>query len=109
MTPEYGELGSCRGPNTLKYRIDTVSRPYRRVNICRYCSPTTFCSAYGDSGLAGMSSCFGSVGVFPYADEDPANTSRRTPASRAATRTLTVASTFARFDVIGSFTDRGTD
>ena len=33
----------------------------------RYCSPTTFCSAYGDSGLAGISSPFGSVGVLPYA------------------------------------------
>ena len=71
--------------------------------------PITFCSAYGDSGLGGMSSRFGSVGVLPYADDEPANTSRLTPASRAATSTLSVASTLARFDVIGSFTDRGTD
>src|SRR5947209_6369558 len=109
MTPEYGELGSCRGPKTLKYRIETVSSPYRRVNICRYCSPTTFCSAYGDSGFTGMSSCLGSVGVFPYADEEPANTTRRTPASRDATSTFSVASTLARFDVIGSCTDLGTE
>jgi hypothetical protein len=87
----------------------TVSRPYSVVNIFKYCSPTTFCSAYGDSGLTGISSCFGSVGVLPYADEEAANTSRRTPASRAATSTLSVASTFARLEVMGSVTDRGTD
>src|SRR5919106_6244781 len=84
ITPEYGDDGSCRGPNTLKYRMLTVSSPYRRVNICRYCSPTTFCSAYGDSGLVGISSCFGKVGVSPYADDDAAKTRRLTPASRAA-------------------------
>ena len=56
-----------------------------------------------------MSSCLGSVGVLPYADDEPAKTSRRTPASRAATSTLRVASTLARFEVIGSFTERGTD
>ena len=26
-TPEYGELGSCRGPKILKYRKQTVSSP----------------------------------------------------------------------------------
>src|SRR3954447_4476933 len=87
----------------------TVSSPYSRVNICRYCSPTTFCRAYGDSGLVGMPSCFGSVGVSPYADEDAAKTRRLTPASREATRTFRVASTLAVFEVIGSWTDRGTD
>ena len=56
-----------------------------------------------------MSSRFGSVGVSPYADDDPAYTRRLTPASRAATSTFNVASMFARFDVIGSLTDRGTD
>ena len=56
-----------------------------------------------------MSSCFGSVGVLPYADEDPANTTRCTPASREATSTFSVASTLARFDVMGSLIDRGTD
>ena len=56
-----------------------------------------------------MSSCFGSVGVLPYSDEEPANTSRLTPASRAATSTFSVASMLARFDVIGSLTERGTD
>src|SRR5829696_9880582 len=109
MTPEYGDEGSWRGPKTLKYRIETVSSPYSFVNICRYCSPTTFCSAYGDNGLLGMSSRLGSVGVLPYADDEPANTSRLTWASRAATSTLSVASTLARFDAIGSLTERGTD
>ena len=56
-----------------------------------------------------MSSRFGSVGVSPYADDDPAYTTRLTPASRAATSTFSVASMLARFDVIGSVTDRGTD
>jgi hypothetical protein len=79
------------------------------VNIRQYSVPITFCSAYGDSGLVGMSSRFGNVGVSPYSDEEPANTRRFTPASRAATRMLSVASMLARFEVIGSFTDRGTD
>ena len=56
-----------------------------------------------------MSSRFGSVGVLPYSDDEPAKTSRLTPASRAATRMFSVASMFARFDVTGSFTDRGTE
>jgi hypothetical protein len=36
----------------------------------------TFCNAYGESGLVGISSCLGSVGVSPYADDEPANTTR---------------------------------
>ena len=55
-----------------------------------------------------MSSRFGSVGVSPYADDDPAYTTRLTPASRAATSTFNVASMFARFDVMDR-TDRGTE
>jgi len=66
-------------------------------------------AAYGDSGFGGMSSCFGSVGESPYTDEEPAYTSRLTPASRAATRMFNEASTFARFDSSGSSTERGTD
>src|SRR5215510_13383264 len=102
MTPEYGDPGSCRGPNTLKYRVVTVSKPYSSVNIWQYCSATSFCSAYGDSGFGGISSCFGSVGVFPYADEEPAYTRRLTPASRAATRMFSEPSMLARFEVMGS-------
>ena len=79
------------------------------MNIRQYSVPIAFCSAYGDSGLDGISSVFGSVGVSPYSDEDPAKTSRLTPASRAATRTFRVPSMLARFDAIGSFTERGTD
>ena len=44
-----------------------------------------------------------------FADDDPAYTTRRTLASRAATSRLSVASMFARFDVMGSATDRGTE
>src|SRR5262249_61152326 len=109
ITPEYADEGSCRGPKTLKYRMVTVSRPYRRVNIWQYSSPTSFCNAYGESGAVGIVSILGSVGVSPYADEEPAYTRRLTRASRAATRTFNVASMFARFDVIGSCTERGTD
>jgi hypothetical protein len=56
-----------------------------------------------------MSSRFGSTAELPYTDDEPANTSRWTPASRAATSRLSVASTFARCDVTGSLTERGTD
>src|SRR5881409_1536652 len=87
----------------------TVSRPYNCVNIWQYCSATSFCREYGDSGAVGIVSTFGSVGVLPYADDDPAYTTRRTPASRAATRTFSEASMLARLDVIGSWTDRGTE
>ncbi len=79
------------------------------MNIFRYCSPTTFWSAYGDNGLVGMPSCFGEVSVLPYAEDEPAKTTLRTPASRAATRIFSVPSTLARFDVTGSLTERGTD
>src|SRR6188472_2284704 len=100
ITPEYGDEGSCRGPNTLKYRVVTVSSPYNCVNIWQYCSATSFCSAYGDSGAVGIVSTFGSVGVLPYADDEPAYTTRLTPASRAATRTFKDASMLARLEVI---------
>src|SRR5258708_28244878 len=109
ITREYGEPGSCRGPKTLKYRMLTASKPYNLVNIWQYVVPISFCSAYGDSGFGGMSSCLGSSRVLPYSDEEPANTSRFTPASRAATRTFSVATALALLDVMGSFTDRGTD
>ena len=69
----------------------------------------TFCSAYGDCGFDGIPSCFGSVGVSPYAEDEPAKTRRLTWASRAAMSMFSVPSTFARCDRTGSFTDRGTD
>ena len=87
----------------------TVSNPYNRVKMVLYCSTTSFWSAYGDIGFVAMSSHLGSVGVSPYADDEPAYTRRLTPASRAATRTFSDAVTLAVFDVIGSFTERGTD
>ena len=69
--------------------------------MLQYWLPTTFCNAYGDSGLVGMSSRLGNSGVLPYSDEDPAKTSRLTPASRAATSTFSAATTFALLEVIG--------
>jgi len=59
-------------------------------------------SAYGDNGAVPIVSTFGSVGVLPYADDEPAYTRRFTRASRAATSTFKDASMLARFDVIGS-------
>src|SRR5437588_573920 len=87
----------------------TASKPYNLVNIWQYVVPITFWSAYGDSGFGGMSSRLGSSGVLPYSEEEPAKTRRFTPASRAATRTLRVATALALLEVMGSFTDRGTD
>ena len=52
--------------------MTTVSVPYSLVNIWQYCSVTSFCSAYGESGAVGIVSTLGSVGVSPYADEEPA-------------------------------------
>ena len=52
---------------------------------------------------------FGQRAALPYAAEDAAKTRRLTPASRAATSTCTVASTLARFEPSGSFTERGTE
>ena len=69
----------------------------------------SFWSAYGVSGSSGVSSRVGSTAVLPYTEEDPANTSLRTPASRAATSRFSVASTLARWQNTGSATDRGTD
>ena len=50
----------------------TVSSSYRSVNMRMYCSPNSFCNAYGESGAVAIVSTFGSVGVLPYADEEPA-------------------------------------
>ena len=56
-----------------------------------------------------MPSCFGNVGVSPYAEDDAAYTTRFTFASRAATSTLTVPSTLASLLPSGSSTDFGTE
>src|SRR5678815_482382 len=84
ITPEYGDPGCWRGPNTLKYRVVTVSRPYKRVNIWQYCSPINFWRPYGESGFGRMSSRLGRTGASPYTADDPAKTRRLTPPSRAA-------------------------
>src|SRR5664280_3329027 len=56
-----------------------------------------------------MSSCLGSVGVSPYADEEAAETTRFTPASRAAISTFSVPSTLTALLRAGSATERGTE
>ena len=60
-------------------------------------------------GAGGMVSTLGNVGVSPYAEEDAANTTRFTLASRAATRTLSVPSMLILFVSMGSLTERGTE
>ena len=45
ITAAYSELGSCRGPNTLKYRNDTVGNPYTRVKVLQYCSAASLLTA----------------------------------------------------------------
>ena len=41
----YSEAGSWRGPNTLKNRSDTVSRPKAEVNARQYPSPASLDAA----------------------------------------------------------------
>jgi hypothetical protein len=45
----------------------------------------------------------------PYTDDDEEKTTRRTPSSRAASRTFSVPSTLTALDVSGSWTERGTE
>jgi len=66
-------------------------------------------AAYGDSGRVTCSSEFGSVSGFPYAEVEPAYTSRRTPFSRAASNTFNVPVAFTWWVTSGSSTDRCTD
>src|SRR6185437_3056418 len=60
-------------------------------------------------GLGVMCSRLGSVGVSPYAEDEPAYTTRRTLASRAATSRFKVAVTQFTWVATGSATDRGTE
>ena len=60
-------------------------------------------------GSGVMSSRFGRSGFAPYTDDDEANTTRRTPASRAVSRMLRVPVTFDSLLVSGSCTERGTE
>src|SRR4030042_5850951 len=76
ITAEYCELGSCLGPNTLKYRNITVSSPYIRVNTWQYFSPASFDTAYGERGTGIISSVLGRDSRWRYTDEDDANTTR---------------------------------
>ena len=72
ITAAYSLLGSCRGPNTLKYRRPTVSTPKSRCHTEPYSSPATLLAAYGEIGAVGWSSRLGSIGLSPYTDDDEA-------------------------------------
>ena len=73
-----------------------------------YQSPVNLVIAYGDRGRSGADSGVGTSSAPPYTLLDDANTTRRTPASRASVSTLSVPSTFAAFDARGSATERAT-
>lgn len=65
--------------------------------------------AFLRNGRGMRSSRFGSSGFLPYTDDEDADTTRRTPASLAASSTLSVPITLVALLVSGSWTDRGTD
>src|SRR5262249_22615753 len=90
MTAAYWDSGARRGPKILKYLSATVLKPYTQWKTPHYCSAESFERAYGESGSGFISSCLGSTGVSPYTDELDANTTLRTPKSRAASRTFRV-------------------
>src|ERR671934_1174692 len=108
-TAAYCEVGSWRGPKTLKYRSTTVSRSYTRLKLTQNRSAASFDTAYGEIGSGFWSSLRGNEPLFPYTDDEEATTTRRTFSSRAASRTLSVPSTFTAAVVSGSCTDRGTE
>jgi hypothetical protein len=66
-------------------------------------------AAYGESGRPVLSSTCGIVRASPYTELDDAYTTRRAPASRAATSTLRNPSTFTWLLLKGSASDRGTE
>lgn len=56
-----------------------------------------------------MSSRLGSLGLFPYTDDEEEYTTRFALSSRAATNTFSVPVTLAAFEAMGSATERGTE
>src|SRR5437667_12325501 len=89
-TAAYFDSGCWPGPNTLKYRSDTVERPFTLLQTRQYCSPASLLTAYGDWGSVRMSSWLTGSVESPYTLELEAYTTRRTPASSAATSTCRV-------------------
>src|SRR5262245_54755027 len=75
----------------------------------QYCSAASLETAYGASGATDWDSRLGIPGALPYTELEDAKTTRRTPASRAASRTLSVPSTFTALEVSGSWMDLGTE
>src|SRR5947208_2993984 len=75
----------------------------------QYRSAASFATPYGEIGSGGVDSTVGSSGLVPYTDVDDEKTTRRTPSSRAASRTLSVPSTLTALEVSGSCTERGTE
>src|SRR6478752_2132305 len=81
---------------------------YSSANRRVYHSPANLVLAYGERGRSGVDSGVGTVTAPPYTLLEDANTTRRTPASRASVSTLSVPSTLAAFDARGSATERAT-
>src|SRR5438445_11061370 len=92
-TAAYCEVGSWFGPKTLKYRSATVSSGYTRLKLTQYRSAASFETPYGEIGSGFAVSNLGSSPELPYTEDDVGQTTRRTPSSRAARRTLSVHST----------------
>ena len=60
-TAAYCEVGSWRGPKTLKYRSATVSIPYTRVKLTQKRSAASLATAYGEIGFGACVSTRGNV------------------------------------------------
>src|SRR2546423_1631840 len=107
-TAAYFDSGCWPGPYTLKYRSDTVDRPFTRVHTRQNCSAASLLTAYGDWGSVGMSSRLTTSPTSPYTLELEAYTTRRTPDSSEATSTFMVPATLHCSTSTGSSMDRGT-
>ena len=68
----------------------------------QYRSAASFATPYGEIGSGGDDSTVGMSTLVPYTDVDDEKTTRRTPSSRAASRTLSVPSTLTALEVSGS-------
>jgi hypothetical protein len=70
ITPEYGDEGSCRGPNTLKYRVVTARGRGAGEHLA-----ASLAHSFQPYGANGASTSFGlAVGVSPKptrAEHDP--------------------------------------
>lgn len=74
----------------MKYRSDTVGRPYISVYTRAYCSAASFETPYGLTGVIGCVSSYGRYSDFPYTDDELPTITRSVAESRAASSTFNV-------------------